>query len=142
MASTPPNLMANGNISPACFVKLDTGNDDYALQATAGSGSHGDPTIGISSESTDQPPLSDLITTFYHAIAGEPVRLYGAGDICSLVAGAAISTERRLKSDANGNGIPVTSDGDFIGAIALETCSGSGQKVKVQVVSPAQMAAA
>ena len=136
MAATPPNLVANGNISPACFVKLDTANDNYGLQAGAG-----DQTIGISSEATDQPPLSDLITTQFHAVAGEPIRLYGMGDICLLVAGAAITTERRLKSDVNGNGIPSTADADFIGAIALETCAASGQKVRVQVISPAQQRA-
>jgi len=142
MASTPANLVANGNISPCRFVKLDTANDQYGLQATDGSASHGDPTIGVSGQDTDQPPLSDLITTFYHAIATEPIRLYGAGDQALLEIGAAVTTERRLKSDANGRGIPVTSDADFVGAIAIQTGTGSGQRILVQVVSPSQMTGA
>lgn len=136
--------MANGNISPAVFVKIDTtsGADDKVIQATAGSGSHGDPTQGISGVETDRAPLSDLIATQYHAQAGEPCHVYTVGDQCLLTIGAAVTQGQRLKSDANGNGIPVTSDGDFYGAIALEAGTASGQMVRVQVVSPQSMAAA
>lgn len=135
-------LIANGNISPATFVKLDGSNDDYVLQATAGSGSHGDPTIGISGTDTDRAPLSDLITTQYHAQQGEPCRVFRAGEICLLTLGTGGATPgERLKSDASGNGIAVTTDADFAGAVALET-GASGTQIRVAVLSPQQQAAA
>lgn len=135
-------LVANGNISPAVFVKLDTANDDYVLQSTAGTSSHGDPTIGVSGVDTDRAPLSDLIATQYHAQQGEPCRVYQAGEICLLTIGAAVTVGQRLKSDANGNGIPESADGDYCGAVSLESSTVVGSQVRVVVLSPQQQAAA
>lgn len=142
MPTNGPKLMANGNISPAVFVKLDTnaGNDDYALQATAN-----DDIIGISGVGTDQPPLSDLISTQYHAQAGEPVRLHPDGDVCLLTIGAAVVQGNRLKSDNSGRGVPIATSGatlQKIGAVALESSTVVGSQIRVQVmiyseVSPA-----
>lgn len=127
-------IMANGNIAPCRFVKLDTtaGKDQMGVQAGAN-----DQSIGISGTGTNQPPLSDLITTQYHAQAGDPISLHKMGDVTLLEIGAAVTAGDLLKSDVDGKGVPIATSGatlQKIGAKALQTETTVGAKVLVEVL--------
>ncbi len=133
MANTPPNLIAGGTIRPSRFVKIDTGADDSGLESDAN-----EDTIGVSHDGSNQPPLSDLVSTNNAAIAGQHFRLFGDGDICLLEAGAAVANGERLKSDADGKGIPILLTGTTVqryGAKAMETAAADGDMIRVQVLS-------
>jgi hypothetical protein len=126
MPTNGPQLLANGNIAPCRFVKIDTGagTDDYAH------------VIGVSGQGTNQPPLSDLISTQFHAQAGDPIRVHPDGDVCLLEIGAAVTQDQRLKADVNGAGVPIATSGaalQQIGAIALESSTVVGSRIRVQV---------
>lgn len=142
MPTNGPQLVANGDILPCRFVSLDTtaGADNYGVQT--GANGHA---LGISGQGTDQAPLSDLVSTAKHAVAGELIRLHPDGDVCLLEIGAAVTQDQRLKSDSVGRGVPIATSGaalQQIGAIALESSAIVGAKIRVQVkifseVSPA-----
>jgi hypothetical protein len=131
MPNTPPRLVAGGNIYPCRFVKMSTVADDRGLQATAN-----DAPIGISYPEGRYAPLEDVVTTNYHAITDDPIGLYGDGEQCLLEIGDDVTRGGRLKSDADGKGVPVLTTGTTIqqyGAIALESGS-SGEKIRVFVL--------
>src|SRR5258708_2594224 len=118
-----PAFIANGNINPSVFVKLDVtaGNNFKVLQAAANT----DRIIGISQDSTYQPPGLVGATTVA-AAAGQPIQVFGVADVCLLSIGAGGCTAGDyLTSDASGNGVVLTlTDGAvirFYGAVALET---------------------
>lgn len=122
------SLLAKGNIPFASFVKVDTGNDNAALVATANS-----VNVGISQEGThDAPGLTG--STVYAAATGQNLTIYSLGDVCRLLAGSGGWTRGQLlKSDANGAGVPATSVGDNVSAVAIESAS-TGEYGRVQVV--------
>lgn len=132
MPNTPPRLVAGGNIYPCRFVKMSTAADDRGLQATAN-----DAPIGISYPEGRYAPLSDVVTTNYHAIEGDPIGLYGDGEQCLLELGSGGATRGgRLKADADGKGVAVATTGTTIqqfGAVALESGSES-EKIRVFVL--------
>lgn len=133
MPTNGPQLVATGNIAPATFVKIDTTAGDDNKGAQAGANDH---VLGISGVGTNQPPLSDLISTQYHAQAGDPIRLHADGDVCLLTIGAAVTQDQRLKSDNSGRGVPIATSGaalQQIGAIALESSTDVGSQIRVQV---------
>jgi hypothetical protein len=126
------HLVATGNIGVSCFVTFS--GDDQGAQATANA-----PLIGIAGEGSNQAPLSDLVSTNYAAASGENFKLYGPDQECLVVVGAAITYGQRLKSDANGNAVPIATTGTVIqecGAIALES---SSVKVQLDRILPATM---
>jgi hypothetical protein len=117
-----PSFMANGNINPRSFVKLDaTGNGKEVIACGAG-----ERMLGVSGEGTVQVPIEGAST--YHATDGLPceVRLPGEEAMLRLGTGGA-TTGYMLKSDASGYG--VSAEGDtfgaatpiWVGAIALRT---------------------
>lgn len=132
---SPANFIANGNISPSVFVKIDaTVATPAVIQAAANS----DYPIGISKESTDQPPIPQLTGTQFAAIAGENCKVYQVGDTCLLSIGAGGCTAGdKLTSDANGNGV-TASAGQIYGAIALETVA-QNFAARVRVTDPIKM---
>ncbi len=141
MPNTPPALIANGNIFPSRFVTPTTSTDHRGQQATANA-----PIIGITRDETNRPPIVDPAITNpgYHAIAGEPIRLIGDGEIGYIEAGAAITAGDRLKSDGDGKGIPIATTGNVlqqVGAIAQESAAGDGIKIRVQCQIGAEWAA-
>jgi hypothetical protein len=130
MPNTPPRLVAGGTINPCRFVKMSTAADDRCLEADAN-----EDVIGVSYEGGKYAPLSDLVTTNPHAIAGDPVGLYGDGDQCLLELGADAVRGNKLKSDADGKGVPIATTGTTLqryGAMALESGK-SGEKIRVFV---------
>lgn len=108
----PQSRIANGDIYPMRFVKLDTTADGKVLQCGAG-----DKPIGISQKGTRRSPYVD--TSGKAAAAGEPVMLYDETEEPAIQLGGTVTPDNRLKSDANGKGIATTSDGDVYGAISL-----------------------
>lgn len=135
MSWQPRVMYAGGNINPARFVKLDPSNNNTVLEADAG-----EVIIGISQEGTRVAPTPDA--SQYAAIAGENLQVFTPMQTCKLLLGAAVTTERRLKADADGKGTPVVGGPDSMenwGAIALET-GANGEKVEVLVVGPMTVA--
>lgn len=135
MSLTHPNLVANGNIRPFRFVKQDDSGTPESFMAKEADAN--EIVIGIAGEGTNYPPLSDIVTTAYHAQAGQPVKLNGQGEICFLEAGGSFAAGARLKSDADGKGVAIATTGTTIqhfGARALEASTGDGQIVRVQVL--------
>jgi len=135
--------IANGNIKPYRFVKLDTTTIGRILQATAGS-----QIWGVSQLGTRWPPWGPL-DDGYAAVAGESLNVFGPGDLTGfnilVKAGqnATIGIGNKLKSDSDGCAIPTTTAGDEYGAIALRSGTGGasatgGQLILVQLVFPSQ----
>lgn len=125
-----PSLVSGGNIYPCRFVKQSAAADYRGLQCGAN-----EVSLGISHEGTNYPPLSDLVVSAYHAAAGDPIGLYGEGEECLLLAGDTIVRGNRIKSDADGKGVPVLTVGTVVqnvGAIAQESCA-SGSMFRVQI---------
>lgn len=110
-------LMANGNILPARFIKLDvtSGENQHALEGTAGA-----RTIGISTEALRDAPQTGQSS--YAAIDGDNLEWYGFGDVCllSIGSGGCVAMDL-LKPTTNGQGIAVASNNDWYGAMALGT---------------------
>lgn len=133
MSQTGPQLVANGNIRPFRFVKIDTtaGNSHFGLEADAN-----DKLIGVCGGETNQPPLSDLVSTNYHAQAGQHIKLHPDGEETLLQLGGTVVQGDRLKSDNDGQGVVIATTGTTIqhyGAIALEA-GDSGERIRVQVL--------
>lgn len=126
------SLMANGNILPYSFVKLDTTTPFKVVQAAANT----DIPIGVSSEQVDVPPIPQSTGTQYAAVAGEMLKVYRTGARCKLKIGAGGCTAGdRLTSDASGNGV-TASGTNYYGAVALDTRV-SGELCDVMVTEPA-----
>lgn len=124
-----PELVAGGNVYPCRFIQM---NDAY--EGVQG----GDNTvcIGVSGEGTLEPPIPQQATA-YHATDGDPLtQMSGLGDVCLLTAGTGgFSAGDRLKSDANGAGVPIASTGTTnqnVSAIAIDDAA-EGEQGRVQV---------
>jgi hypothetical protein len=129
------SFIANGNIRPSRFVKLDTTADGKVLECDAGEG-----VIGVSHESTRRTPYSSL-DDGYAAIAGEQIEVYAHTSECLLELGGTVTRGDRLKADADGKGVSSSTDLDNWGAIALQS-GVSGNLVKVKVQPYSQISAA
>tara|TARA_Y100000310_G_scaffold199050_1_gene199035 strand:- start:5718 stop:6152 length:435 start_codon:yes stop_codon:yes gene_type:complete len=134
MPNTPPQLMANGNIRPLRFVKIDVSADEKGIQATDNS-----KIVGVSQPGTNFPPLNDSHVTLdgMAAIAGETFQLYGEGDDGVLVEiGAAVVRGDYLKSDSVGRAVPIATSGTTLqryGAEALQSGAAAGEFIRVHV---------
>lgn len=130
--ASPYTKVANGNIAPSRFVKIDTTAKDRVLQAGAG-----DKCYGVSQPGVRNAPWAPL-DDGYAAIAGENLMIYGSPskDI-KLELGGTVTAGDSLKSDANGKGVTTTTTGDWIGAEAMES-GVTGDVVRVRVVEPHQ----
>lgn len=133
MTRTAPELIAGGDIRPFRFVKIDTsqGGDHTGLEADAN-----DELIGVCGGDTNYAPLSGLITTNYHAQEGQPIKLHGDGEETLLELGDTVTQGDKLKSDADGRGVPIATTGTTLqhyGAIALES-GAADQRIRVQVL--------
>lgn len=129
-----PNFIANGNILPSTFVKIDS---TQAMPSVIQAAANTDVLIGVSKESTDQAPIPALTGTQYAAIAGENCKVYQVGQACLLTIGAGGCTAGDfLTSDASGNGITTAPGaGKRVGAIAMMTAA-QGALCRVRVTDP------
>lgn len=133
--------VANGNINPSRFVKLDTtvAGGGYVIIAAANS----DNLYGISQPGTHAPPGNLLPSTTlddgYAAVQNENIRVFVAGEggsdgtLCWLQAGGTVTTGDELTSDSSGRGVTTTTTGQIIGARAMQS-GVSGDLIKVQVL--------
>lgn len=129
-----PNFIANGNVLPSTFVKLDP---SVAMPSVINTSATSDLIIGVSKESTDQAGFSLFTGTQYAAIAGENCRVYQVGDSCMLSIGSGGVTQGdMISSDASGNGQTAASgSGKRVGAIALMTAA-ANTLCRVRVTDP------
>ena len=112
-----PNFIANGNILPYAFVKIDaTQSMPSVIQAAANT----DILIGIAKESTDACPTPTLSGTQYAAVAGENVKVYQVGQTCMIYTGSGgLTAGDFVTSDGSGYGITTAPGaGKRVGAIA------------------------
>lgn len=128
------SFVADGNITPCTFVKLNTAaTAGHVLQAGAG-----DTPYGVSSQSDDQPPLAAL-DSGNAAVAGETLRVYTGADPEDepyMQVDAAYNVGTQLKPNSSGVGTTVTSATDVWGAIMLEPSTAANQLVRVSVRAP------
>jgi len=98
----PVSYVANGDIFPSRFVKMDPALDGRVIQCVAG-----DLPIGISQEGTRRSPYVD--GTGRAAAVNEPVGVYTLGERALLYINGTVAPNQRVKPDANGEGIAVVS---------------------------------
>lgn len=123
-----PNFIANSTIQPSVFVSVDTSIDN-ACNATSGTATE---IIGIAQEWTKYPPIPGASTEA--ADAGDPIKVYGLGDICLLQSTSAGWTSGdRLTANSAGTGAITASTTNHYGAVALTTMSAAGLG-RVQVI--------
>ena len=137
-----PAFRAGDKIAPSTFVTISGTGDHVALQGKATSTEH---IIGISQDGSKLAPIPGFDTS-YAADAGDPIQIYGLGDVCLLAVGTAadIKAGELLGPDANGAGIK-SAAGKNVGAIALEAASKTTDTkapnlVRVQVLPPGTLA--
>lgn len=127
----PETYVANGNISPCRFTKVDSSIAKGVVQAGAN-----DAVNGISQEAWASAPVP-ANTTGYAGTAGLPMGVYTLGSICLLELGTGGATAGGyLKADASGKGVAVATTGttkQSFGAQALETGL-AGEFIRVRVV--------
>lgn len=124
---------ATGNILPSRFVTM---SGEHAVNQA----DDNVDIIGVAHEGTKRAPLSDYGGTLYAAESGDEVAVYSVGEVCLVEAGGAISAGQLLKSNANGQAVPVATTGTTIqnyGAIALQNATAAGQKIQC-LVTPLQ----
>lgn len=97
MPHTPQNFVANGNIFPATFVKIDPtdspqGSGGFKCVAAGAAAAP----IGIAQAGSNYPPVNDPALTVgdatygpYAAVAGQSIRVYGEGEVCLVRLAAA-----------------------------------------------------
>jgi hypothetical protein len=126
----PETWVANGNINPCRFVKVDSSIAKGVVIAGAN-----DAVIGVSQEGFASAPIPTN-TSGYAGTAGLPMGVYTNGAICLLELGTGGATEGGyLKSDASGKGVAVATTGvtkQSFGAQAMETGL-AGEKIRVRV---------
>lgn len=118
--------VANGNIEPCRFVKLDSTDQGRCVKAGAG-----EAIFGISQPSERRMALSGW-QDGYAAIAGEMINVIGPGDDAALLdIGGPVTYGDYLKSDSAGKGVTAGTDKDNVGAQAM--ASGvSGDRIQVK----------
>ena len=120
-----PSFVANGDINPRRFVMMAA--DFRVAQATANAA-----IIGVSQN------FSRLYNDPLCAKAGENCPTYGLGDVCEIVAGAAIAVGDRLKSDANGKAIKADAAAltlQNLGGVALQAASAADEVIRIQIIN-------
>lgn len=125
------SYLANGNIYPSRFVKLDSSGEGYVLQAGAG-----DTPVGVSQAGTRLPPIEGYDDGYAAVQNVEAVLVYEATDECWLEVGAAVSNGDLLKPSTDGVAITASSDGNIYGAQALQDATAANQLIRVKVLSP------
>src|SRR5216683_1665464 len=142
-----PSFMANGNIYPAAFVKLDTtsAKNFQVIQCVGSTGgttanSLADRPIGISQDASYGTPGLQNQGTLDAAAAGQPIQVFGEADVCLLQISttAGVTAGDYLTPDPaagagtkNGFGLTIAftqtvadaTHGIFHGAVSLETAA-------------------
>lgn len=122
-----PSFVAGAAIGPSLFLTFAASGASHTLIQAVGATL---PIVGISGEGTREAPIPGVTPS--HASTGEPVKVYGLGDVCEVIAGGTIDAGDFLTSDADGKAVAVSAGGQY-GARALADCV-SGARARVQVV--------
>lgn len=119
------SYIAGADLSPSTFVKNKAGEDNAVTPCGAG-----DVAIGIVHEAAREAPIPNA--SALAAKAGESCNVYGPGDPCEVIAGAAVAAGDLLKPDANAQAVPAVAT-DKYSAVA-RTSAAVGEKVKCVIV--------
>lgn len=125
------SLKADSNITPARFIKVSDANEG----ATCSAGT--DLPVGVAHESVEDLNGLNGLSATYHRTSTSPqaIEFYGAGRVCLIEAGAAVTSPARLMSDSSGRGVTATST-NYSAAVALEDASGAGVLIRCLVTDP------
>ena len=127
-----PGFIAGSTVSPSQFVNISSAGDWTVIPATAGSA-----IIGVSQDYMAQAPGTFGADITVAANTGQGVAVFGAGQIAMVNSGAAITRGQFIKSDANGNAIPLTTNNpvvpQFIGGVAMESALAAGNLIRIWV---------
>lgn len=138
-------IVGSGTVAPSTFVSwlstsADSTNDviaGYAVeQAVVSSIPCGIAQEGAKLAPTDENYSATPYAGQYTGVAGytgDPIKVYKNSDICLLALGTTVTPGQLLMPDADGKGIPVSGDGTYVGAQAIEGGS-SGDLIRVQVL--------
>ena len=120
--------VANGNIKPNRFVKMDTSvTPPRIIQASAAT----DDIIGVSQIGTHNPPISAL-NDGYAATAGMNCKVWIGPDRGQVEAGAAFNSGAELTADSQGRAV-AASTGNKVGGYARGTATAAGQLIEMQM---------
>ena len=121
--------LPGGNIKPNSFVKLDSANDGYVLQAGAN-----DRVYGITGDGTRRVALEDYDTDLIGKAGDPAIQIRGPGENpCLLRLAGTVVAGDYIKSDGSGYGVKADTDKDHYGARAIVGGS-SGQVIPVEVI--------
>lgn len=125
MALHNPSYVAGEDIGPSLVVKMN--GDDFEVVKSA----DGDSLpVGISHEGTREAPIPGV--TAKTAASGEPIRIYGEGEVCEGIAGASITAGNLLMADSSSYVIPATTGKYYVGRALRDAAS--GERVQLQVM--------
>jgi hypothetical protein len=120
-----PSYTAGGDITPSRFVNISGTNQVNQADAVS------DKLVGVAQEWSKNAPIPGASSLA--AESGDPVMVYGLGEMCLLTATSSGWTAGdRLTSNATGKGV-TASGTDQYGAVALSTVTGEGLG-RVQIV--------
>ena len=94
--STFSGFTASGNITVCRFVSI---SGDFTV---AQSGAD-EAAIGISQAGAGAAPIPGA--SAYAAVSGDPIRVFGAGEVCELEVAEAITAGMKVKPDSNGKAV-------------------------------------
>lgn len=123
-------FVAGGTVPPYHFVKASTSADMTVLVC-----GNNEKSIGISQEGTHDHDGTSA------ADSGDPVTVYGLGEVALVEAGTTIVRGDFLRSNAAGEAIPIDTSGSNtqnVGARALQS-GADGDLVRVQVIQFAEV---
>jgi hypothetical protein len=128
-----PSFVANGDINPCRFVKIDVTytTAPRVIQNAADS----TISIGISQQGTKVAPTDGASTLA--ASVDQQLEVHIIGDMCMLQLGGTVVVGDSLTSDADGKGVVQNAAADNVGAIALSS-GVLDEKIFVLVTSPGQ----
>jgi len=126
-----PSFVAEIDLGSSLFVKHSgTGKNNQVTLAVDGDA----PIIGVTHEGSREAPIPGV--TPLVAKAGEAVRVYGPGETCEVIAGAAVAAGKHVMADSAGKAIEATA-GKYYGGRAL-TGAATSEKLQIQV-EPGQL---
>jgi hypothetical protein len=124
MSHSIPSYVAFEDIPVSVFVNIVT-NVDFEVEVCDA----GDVAIGVSDYAPQDAVLPGA-SIGPAATAGNPVRVFGLGETCEVLAGASLQAGAYLKPDANGKAV-ACSQNDLYSAIARAGAGAANQLVKV-----------
>jgi hypothetical protein len=152
MPGQSPNFKAAGNIYPARFVNIandqsslnpNSSTADFYVEESIGSTSGLLQTLVGISDIASREARADVATAGQlglAAIEGDPIKVFGLGEVCLLEMAATCNAGQLLKQNGttDGRGIPtvapVGGTMQIYGAQALEACTNVGQFIRVRVL--------